>query len=117
MNAVSSRPAADPRRQRLARLARAIGAHTLSGLLVLWVTATLAFFALHMMPGDAALSILGGGNPTPEAVADFLRQNDIAVPVEPEGVGADEPLTFSDVKGLTQEDIYALNRRVEWRRD
>ncbi len=51
------------------------------------------------------------------AVAAFLKQNDVAVSVEPEGVGAAEPLQLADVGGLTQEDIYALNRRVEWRRD
>lgn len=52
-----------------------------------------------------------------EAVAAFLRENNIDVPVEPEGVGADEPLPLDNVRGLTQEDIYALNRRVEWRRE
>lgn len=52
-----------------------------------------------------------------EAVAEFLRRNDIDVPVEAEGVGAAEPLHLSATGGLTEEDIYALNRRVEWRRD
>jgi outer membrane protein OmpA-like peptidoglycan-associated protein len=52
-----------------------------------------------------------------ETVAAFLKENDIEVPVEPVGVGADEPLRLSDESGLTQDDIYALNRRVEWRRE
>ncbi len=52
-----------------------------------------------------------------EAVASFLKENDVAAPVEPEGVGADQPLQLSDASGLTQDDIYALNRRVEWRRE
>jgi outer membrane protein OmpA-like peptidoglycan-associated protein len=52
-----------------------------------------------------------------EAVAAFLQQNGISVPVETEGKGANEPLKLSDSSGLSQEDIYALNRRVEWRRE
>ena len=52
-----------------------------------------------------------------EAVAAFLHENSVDVPVEPEGVGADEPLHLSDATGLSQDDIYALNRRVEWRRE
>ncbi|VTZ26629.1 conserved hypothetical protein [Methylocella tundrae] len=52
-----------------------------------------------------------------EAVAAFLKDNEVEVPVEPEGVGADEPLQLADTHALTQEDIYALNRRVEWRRE
>jgi len=34
-----------------------------------------------------------------------------------DGKGASEPIRLPDTSGLTQEDIYALNRRVEWRRD
>jgi outer membrane protein OmpA-like peptidoglycan-associated protein len=52
-----------------------------------------------------------------QAVASFLQQNGISVPVETEGRGANEPLQLSDSSGLSQEDIYALNRRVEWRRE
>jgi outer membrane protein OmpA-like peptidoglycan-associated protein len=52
-----------------------------------------------------------------EVVAGFLRQQSIDVPVKANGVGADEPLHLSDTTGLNQEDIYALNRRVEWRRE
>jgi outer membrane protein OmpA-like peptidoglycan-associated protein len=52
-----------------------------------------------------------------DAVASFLRGNGLAVPVETEGKGFLEPMRLSDTSGLTEEDIYALNRRVEWRRD
>jgi outer membrane protein OmpA-like peptidoglycan-associated protein len=52
-----------------------------------------------------------------EAVATFLRENGINVPVETEGKGSNEPIHLSDTSGLSQDDIYALNRRVEWRRD
>jgi outer membrane protein OmpA-like peptidoglycan-associated protein len=52
-----------------------------------------------------------------DAVAAFLQQNGISVPIETEGRGANEPLKLSDSSGLSQEDIYALNRRVEWRRE
>lgn len=52
-----------------------------------------------------------------QAVAAFLKENDVEVPVEPEGVGAREPLALDDMSGLSQEDVYALDRRVEWRRD
>jgi outer membrane protein OmpA-like peptidoglycan-associated protein len=52
-----------------------------------------------------------------EAVAVFLRQNNVDVPLETAGVGADEPLKFGGTNGLSQDDVYALNRRVEWRRE
>jgi outer membrane protein OmpA-like peptidoglycan-associated protein len=52
-----------------------------------------------------------------DAVATFLRENGIAAVVETSGKGASEPIQLTDTSGLTQEDIYALNRRVEWRRD
>jgi outer membrane protein OmpA-like peptidoglycan-associated protein len=52
-----------------------------------------------------------------QVVAGFLKQHSIVVPVEVNGVGANEPLHLSDTSGLDQEDIYALNRRVEWRRE
>jgi len=51
-----------------------------------------------------------------EAVAAFLHDNGIEVAVETIGKGATEPMHLSDTSGLSQEDIYALNRRVEWRR-
>jgi outer membrane protein OmpA-like peptidoglycan-associated protein len=52
-----------------------------------------------------------------EALASILRQNGINIPVETAGKGASEPMRLSDTSGLSQDDIYALNRRVEWRRD
>lgn len=52
-----------------------------------------------------------------EAVASFLRDNGINIPVTVEGKGSNEPMHLSDTSGLSQDDIYALNRRVEWRRD
>lgn len=52
-----------------------------------------------------------------DAVADFLRQNGVTVPIQSEGKGATEPIQLPDTSGLTEEDIYALNRRVEWLRD
>jgi outer membrane protein OmpA-like peptidoglycan-associated protein len=52
-----------------------------------------------------------------DAVASFLRQNGLAIPVDTEGKGFLEPMHLSDTSGLTEEDIYALNRRVEWRRN
>ena len=52
-----------------------------------------------------------------QVVAGFLRQQSIDVPVEANGVGADEPLQLNDTTGLEQDDVYALNRRVEWRRE
>jgi len=52
-----------------------------------------------------------------EAVADFLRQSGVTAPIRSEGKGATEPIQLPDTSGLTEDDIYALNRRVEWRRD
>jgi outer membrane protein OmpA-like peptidoglycan-associated protein len=51
------------------------------------------------------------------AVASFLQQNGLNIPIETEGKGATEPLHLPDTSGLSEEDIYALNRRVEWRRE
>lgn len=56
-------------------------------------------------------------NARAEAVAAFLRENGVDASVETVGKGANEPIKLSDTSGLTQEDIYALNRRVEWRRE
>jgi outer membrane protein OmpA-like peptidoglycan-associated protein len=52
-----------------------------------------------------------------DAVASFLKQNGLDIPIETQGAGANEPMHLSDTSGLTEEDIYALNRRVEWRRE
>jgi outer membrane protein OmpA-like peptidoglycan-associated protein len=51
-----------------------------------------------------------------DAVAAFLRERGLDIQVETIGKGSTEPMRLSDTSGLTQEDIYALNRRVEWRR-
>jgi outer membrane protein OmpA-like peptidoglycan-associated protein len=51
------------------------------------------------------------------AVASFLQENGLPVLVETDGKGANEPIHLSDTSGLTEEDIYALSRRVEWRRE
>jgi len=52
-----------------------------------------------------------------EAVATFLRENGVDASVETVGKGANEPIKLNDTSGLTQEDMYSLNRRVEWRRE
>jgi outer membrane protein OmpA-like peptidoglycan-associated protein len=52
-----------------------------------------------------------------DAVAAFLQQNGLDIPIETEGKGFNDPVHLSDTSGLSEEDIYALNRRVEWRRE
>ena len=52
-----------------------------------------------------------------EAVAGFLRENGVDIPVQTTGKGATEPMRVFDASGLSQDDIYTLNRRVEWLRD
>jgi outer membrane protein OmpA-like peptidoglycan-associated protein len=56
-------------------------------------------------------------NARAEAVAAFLRENGVDASVETVGKGANEPIKLNDTSGLTQDDMYALNRRVEWRRE
>jgi outer membrane protein OmpA-like peptidoglycan-associated protein len=51
-----------------------------------------------------------------EAVASLLRERGIDAKVETIGKGSTQPMRITDTSGLSQEDIYALNRRVEWRR-
>jgi outer membrane protein OmpA-like peptidoglycan-associated protein len=51
------------------------------------------------------------------AVASFLQENGLATSIETDGRGATDPIHLSDPSGLSEEDIYALNRRVEWRRE
>jgi outer membrane protein OmpA-like peptidoglycan-associated protein len=51
-----------------------------------------------------------------DAVAEFLKQNGVACEIDTEGKGATDPLRIEDTSGLTQDDIYALNRRVEWQK-
>jgi outer membrane protein OmpA-like peptidoglycan-associated protein len=52
-----------------------------------------------------------------EAVARFLRAHGVVAPIEAEGVGDAQPMALAPGHSLTQEDVHALNRRVEWRRD
>jgi outer membrane protein OmpA-like peptidoglycan-associated protein len=49
-----------------------------------------------------------------EAVAAYLKQAGIATVIETAGVGSAEPIKLLDSAGLSQDDIYALNRRVEF---
>jgi outer membrane protein OmpA-like peptidoglycan-associated protein len=49
-----------------------------------------------------------------EAVAAYLKDAGVEATIETSGVGANEPLSIPDSSGLSQEDIYALNRRVEF---
>jgi outer membrane protein OmpA-like peptidoglycan-associated protein len=49
-----------------------------------------------------------------EAVAAYLKEVGVSVVIETKGVGAAEPLKLMDSSGLSQDDIYALNRRVEF---
>ena len=49
-----------------------------------------------------------------EAVAAYLKEAGIAGVIETKGVGSTEPVKLLDSSGLSQEDIYALNRRVEF---
>jgi outer membrane protein OmpA-like peptidoglycan-associated protein len=49
-------------------------------------------------------------------VADFLRTNGVAASIRILAMGRREPLRIEDPAGLTQQDVWALNRRVEWRR-
>jgi outer membrane protein OmpA-like peptidoglycan-associated protein len=49
-----------------------------------------------------------------EAVAAYLKEAGVSTTIETSGVGSNEPLTIPDSSGLSQEDIYALNRRVEF---
>lgn len=52
-----------------------------------------------------------------DAVAAFLKENGITIAIETEGRGADEPLKIEASAGLSADDLNALNRRVEWRRE
>jgi outer membrane protein OmpA-like peptidoglycan-associated protein len=51
-----------------------------------------------------------------EAVAAYLKEAGIATVIETAGVGSTEPVKLLDSAGLSQDDIYALNRRVEFSR-
>jgi len=49
-----------------------------------------------------------------EAVAAFLKEAGVSATIETKGVGSTEPVKLLDSSGLSQDDIYALNRRVEF---
>lgn len=51
------------------------------------------------------------------AVANALREAGLDIAMETVGKGANEPMRLPETSGLSQDDIYALNRRVEWRRE
>jgi outer membrane protein OmpA-like peptidoglycan-associated protein len=50
------------------------------------------------------------------AVARYLQANGIAARIIALGVGYHQPLKIEDAGELTRQDVWALNRRVEWRR-
>jgi outer membrane protein OmpA-like peptidoglycan-associated protein len=52
-----------------------------------------------------------------EAVAAFLKEAGVSTTIDTKGVGATEPVKLMDSSGLSQDDIYALNRRVEFIRE
>jgi outer membrane protein OmpA-like peptidoglycan-associated protein len=49
-----------------------------------------------------------------EAVAAYLKEAGVGTAIETKGVGSTEPVKLLDSAGLSQDDIYALNRRVEF---
>jgi outer membrane protein OmpA-like peptidoglycan-associated protein len=51
-----------------------------------------------------------------KAVANFLRQNGINAKIITIAKGKSEPLRLTDMSDLSREDIWALNRRVVWKR-
>jgi outer membrane protein OmpA-like peptidoglycan-associated protein len=51
-----------------------------------------------------------------DTVANLLKENGIEAKIETVGKGSTDPMHLTDTSGLSQDDIYALNRRVEWRR-
>lgn len=58
------------------RVAGRIAARLLGGVLVLFASATVTFFALHLTPGDPVRAVLGGptANPSPETIAATVRE-------------------------------------------
>jgi outer membrane protein OmpA-like peptidoglycan-associated protein len=52
-----------------------------------------------------------------KAVAAFLKQNGITAKVATIAKGKSEPLQLPDTSELSREDIWALNRRVVWKRN
>ncbi len=52
-----------------------------------------------------------------QAVADFLKSHGLDATIDAEGRGASEPVDVTATANLTEDDVDALNRRVEWRRE
>jgi outer membrane protein OmpA-like peptidoglycan-associated protein len=52
-----------------------------------------------------------------EAVAAYLKEAGITAVIETKGVGSSDPIKLLESSGLSQDDIYALNRRVEFVRE
>jgi outer membrane protein OmpA-like peptidoglycan-associated protein len=50
------------------------------------------------------------------AVAAYLAENGVQATIKIIARGKSEPLRIDDQTGLSRQDIWALNRRVEWRR-
>lgn len=68
-------PRAGARRRRLAPFARLALHRILGAAVVLWAVATLAFFALRLVPGDPVDALLGGpGNNATEAMRQQARE-------------------------------------------
>lgn len=64
------------------RWTRMIGLRVLSGIVVLWGAATLAFLAIHGVGGDPALSALGpDANPTPAVLAQVRAEYGLDKPL------------------------------------
>lgn len=51
-----------------------------------------------------------------KAVADYLRQGGITAKITTVAKGKSEPLQLDNTSDFSREDIWALNRRVEWQR-
>jgi outer membrane protein OmpA-like peptidoglycan-associated protein len=51
-----------------------------------------------------------------KTVERFLRENGVKARIRVMARGKREPLQLADKGSLTESDINALNRRVEWRR-
>jgi outer membrane protein OmpA-like peptidoglycan-associated protein len=52
-----------------------------------------------------------------KAVANYLKKNGITANISTVAKGKSEPLVLSDTSELSREDIWALNRRVVWKRN
>lgn len=83
-------PEATPRR-RVTSLLRSVGLRLAGAVGVLWAVATLAFFAMQLIPGDPVDALLGGpGNNAPEEVRQATRELN----------GLDQPILFQYVSYL-----------------